>query len=102
MRISDWSSDVCSSDLLARDDLAGEPLGDRGLADPRVAHIERVVLGPPAEDLNRPFDFGVAADQRIDQSLAGFRVQVDAIRFERIAALLCGRDRKSTRLNSSH
>src|SRR3546814_6343741 len=51
----------------------------------------RVVLGPPAEDLNRPFDFGVAADQRIDQSLAGFRVQVDAIRFERIAALLCGR-----------
>src|SRR3546814_9010705 len=51
----------------------------------------RVVLGPPAEDLNRPFDFGVAADPRIDQSLAGFRVQVDTIRFERIAALLCGR-----------
>src|SRR3546814_3643347 len=61
MRISDWSSDVCSSDLLlqayARSDIAGVHLGDRlllvgvhlhqttdalGLAIPRV--VDRVAL----------------------------------------------------------
>src|SRR3546814_10835452 len=34
MRISDWSSDVCSSDLEVQDELIVEPrVGDRGAAD---------------------------------------------------------------------
>src|SRR5712691_7182663 len=69
-------------------DAAGKPFGDRGLPDPGVADIERVVLGAPAEDLDRPLDLGLAPDQRVD--LAAFRlfVEVDAIGVERIVAAL--------------
>src|SRR3546814_8808366 len=54
MRISDWSSDVCSSDLplalqrfrhLAIDDALRETFGDRGLADAGFADQRRIVLG---------------------------------------------------------
>src|SRR3546814_3929471 len=40
MRISDWSSDVCSSDLHARaqDDIAAE------LAVERIAHVTRIAI----------------------------------------------------------
>src|SRR3546814_20710999 len=40
MRISDWSSDVCSSDLAAQDD-AGDRLDDRLEADRRVGRVDR-------------------------------------------------------------
>src|SRR3546814_11889216 len=42
MRISDWSSDVCSSDLDAPDEV------ERGLAEARIAVAgeERLALGP--------------------------------------------------------
>src|SRR3546814_15501692 len=63
-------------------DLARQAFRDGGLAHARIAHIERVVLRPAAEDLDRPVDFGSAADQRVN--------------------LAPRRDRKSTRLNSSH
>src|SRR3546814_1991406 len=46
MRISDWSSDVCSSDLLAR---VGE-VPDRVLARPDLADQRRVAV----DDLARP------------------------------------------------
>ncbi len=76
---------------LALDDLLGQALGDGGLADARIAHQKRVVLAPPAQDLNATFDLGFAADQRIDVALLRFRVQIDAIfrqsRF--VPGLLC-------------
>src|SRR3546814_9458449 len=114
MRISDWSSDVCSSDLVARAaryregevervagaccqagnrhavvqcDRAGDR-GDQGL--PGIAGAERIAArGLPGEVAG----LGTAAAelQRIaDGSGAGFGLSD-------IAA-----DRKSTRLNSSH
>ena len=61
------------------DDLAGEALGNRGLADARVADQQRIVLLPPAKDLDRALDLRFAADQRIDAPLAGLAVEIDAI-----------------------
>ena len=76
---------------LAIDDLAGQTFGDGGLADAGVADQQRVVLGPAAQDLDRAFDLGLAADQRIDLALARLFVEVDAIGFQRLAALFDGR-----------
>ena len=50
-------------------DAQREPLDDGGLADARLADEERVVLAPPAEDLDRALDLGVAADERVDAAL---------------------------------
>src|SRR3546814_18550784 len=108
MRISDWSSDVCSSDLplleiaaiagsgkqrahvervdhrfledvgnLALHDLARQAFRDGGLAHARIAHIERVVLRPADEDLDRPADFGSAADQRVNLAPRRLLTEVD-------------------------
>src|SRR3546814_6385370 len=41
MRISDWSSDVCSSDLPARDEEAGEPAFGIGEGQESIAHRRR-------------------------------------------------------------
>ncbi len=73
---------------LAMDDAPRQPLGDRGLADPGIADIERVVLGAPAEDLDRPLDLGLAPDQRVDLAALGLLVEVDAIGVERVMAAL--------------
>ena len=64
---------------LAVDDLARQPLGDGGLADAGVAHQQRVVLPPPAEDLDAPLDLEITADQRIHVPPACLLVQVDAV-----------------------
>src|SRR3546814_9468656 len=83
MRISDWSSDVCSSDLLVGDLLVARLVLDHiGL----VAHRESVHA--PAERLHGDGETGagVAAKHRPDGD-AGDRHHLD---------------RKSTRLNSSH
>src|SRR3546814_5121089 len=95
MRISDWSSDVCSSDLIgelllryrkvAFDEARG---ADRkaimNFADQVGEPRERVA--PP--DVEQPF----AADRRLDQYVDDDRARQ---RWPRP-------DRKSTRLNSSH
>jgi hypothetical protein len=56
-----------------------------GLADAGVTHEQRVVLAAAAEDLDRAFDFGVTADERIGLALAGALVEVDAIGAEGFA-----------------
>src|SRR5439155_4290055 len=73
---------------LALDDAACQPLGDRGLADARLADVKRVVLCPAAEDLDRPVDLGLASDQRVDLARLGLFVEVDAIGVERVVAAL--------------
>src|SRR3546814_4439647 len=98
MRISDWSSDVCSSDLGARDRAAAIDR-EMPLADDRIARqaLEIVAQIEAARD---------AAGQ-------GFREFVDERRLIDPAPLALDRafnregrgrtrDRKSTRLNSSH
>src|SRR3546814_8681148 len=91
MRISDWSSDVCSSDL----DRAGSALAD-GLA---AVQLDAELVG----------DHLLAA-----RLLAGLAAQVIAVRRLVLLEFLEGQrdllarggdravDRKSTRLNSSH
>src|SRR3546814_9005653 len=98
MRISDWSSDVCSSDLHA----VAAMLGKR-------ARDDRVAVGPVADQRD---------DARLVEGLL-HRLALDRARFVRLArqapvggeidenglsgrAGLGERDRKSTRLNSSH
>src|SRR3546814_2729419 len=105
MRISDWSSDVCSSDLVPVDALlggkaAGDVVGvgqgatDVGLGDEgagvAVTLVEAVIGGrmEAAEVLLRPHLDGVGLDGQ----------QVHGVAPRHRAAL----DRKSTRLNSSH
>src|SRR3546814_3204270 len=88
MRISDWSSDVCSSDLRAF-----------GIFD---RHREEREVEPRPEPADEEHHFG-----RDEQDHAVAQVQLDdrgvvaGVRFGK-GALLASEDRKSTRLNSSH
>ncbi len=70
------------------DDAARETFGDGGLAHAGVTHIERVVLGAAAQNLDRALDFFFAADERVDLALRGLFIQVDAVSGQRLAALL--------------
>ena len=51
------------------DDALRQPLDDGGLADPRLAEQDRVVLGAPGEDLDDALDLALAADQRVEAAL---------------------------------
>src|SRR3546814_8208628 len=91
MRISDWSSDVCSSDLIGfhqipdRDTVTIDAPGDRR-ADLRVLEIEPGALqgGPGANEL------GLGSEIVVLPLVHGAQRDVAAR----------GQDRKSTRLNS--
>src|SRR3546814_5962403 len=100
MRISDWSSDVCSSDLRLVAGVFAEEVVlvrgcQRGVAVGRSDHPEGVRVDPqlfldrkPA--LERLAD--IASSSHLWRRPLG----------ERKIAKLPARDRKSTRLNSSH
>src|SRR3546814_6526031 len=109
MRISDWSSDVCSSDLQPH---APRPAAAReedvGAADAKIGAVDRlegIVEANARAALLAEDAAADAADARIE------RVRID-VKFIRQAIeishgkLAKGRhavvDRKSTRLNSSH
>src|SRR3546814_7088747 len=104
MRISDWSSDVCSSDLhVVQLVLAGlqlgrilfvlvAQLGDVGVPEQRV--VVEVHLGVERHDVA-----GTGHHQRVDLHQRG--VELDERLVDR-GDELDRRDRKSTRLNSSH
>src|SRR3546814_6363986 len=98
MRISDWSSDVCSSDLI------GDPVA-RG---ERVATIESREAATISGDLR-------AAQARAAQAKANYerertlyeakvtaRADLEAARADYEAAAAQAAARKSTRLNPSH
>src|SRR3546814_9172761 len=116
MRISDWSSDVCSSDLkLDAAELARTTrLLFVGIVDLdflreglSVGHLRRANIGLYLEFTAHAIDqdFQVKLTHALDDSLTRFMVRGDAE-----AWILCGKtiernahlDRKSTRLNSSH
>ena len=55
----------------AGDDHLGQPLDDGRLAHARLAQKNRVVLLPPAEDLDDPFDLVLSTDDRVKLPFAG-------------------------------
>ena len=70
-------------DLVAVD-AQRQALGDGGLAHAGLAHVERVVLPPPAEHLDGALELLVAADERIDPALRGLVVEQGGVGGERI------------------
>src|SRR3546814_16264299 len=107
MRISDWSSDVCSSDLAAVRDGEG--------AAGHVVHRQRALLGALAEVGDRLFDsgegqaFGIAddrhdeavgradRDRNVEIVVIDDLVAVDAAVYRRNAARRARTDRKTVR-----
>jgi hypothetical protein len=57
-------------------DAPGQAFRDRGLAHAGLAHQQRVVLAPAAQDLDDALDLVLAADQRIDLAVLGQLVEV--------------------------
>ena len=66
-------------------DALGEAFDHRGLADPRLAHQDRVVLAAAQQDVDQLADFGIAADDRVDLAAARLFGQVDGIFGQRLA-----------------
>ena len=69
-------------------DALGEPLDDRGLADPRLADEDRVVLGPALEHLDGASNLVVPPDDWIELALLGPLGEVDGELLEGLAMLL--------------
>jgi len=68
------------------DDALGKPLGQRGLADARLAHQQRIVLAPATQHLDDAFDFQFTPDQRVDAAGKGRFVEVAGKLVQRVAA----------------
>src|SRR3546814_2717267 len=106
MRISDWSSDVCSSDLpvLVQATGPGDLVDKREAADElavgAIEHIEEAVAvgGGRGLDVLAPF-LVVEGDHLVDAVIVPAVVR-SALEVPFDAAVV--RDRQSTRLNSSH
>src|SRR6185437_9440735 len=73
---------------LALDDAARQAFRQRGLAHAGLAHVQRVVLAPAAEYLDRALDFFLAADQRVDLALLGTFVEVGRVFDQRVVLVL--------------
>src|SRR3546814_7655517 len=102
MRISDWSSDVCSSDLARGKLLAAESLK----SDAQATRIESrngkraVVDGPFSEAKEMIGGFFLLDCQSHDEALA-IAAECPAAEWATVEIRETG-DRKRTRLNSSH
>src|SRR3546814_2996154 len=88
MRISDWSSDVCSSDLCER------PYEDEG-GDDEAQHGPRRIIACPARNQHACHKRSGSAADEVDRT-------EQAPHFRFVYSLGPHEDRKSTRLNSSH
>src|SRR3546814_1416453 len=105
MRISDWSSDVCSSDLpemLGRVvNALGEPIDGKGpITTAQTAPVETIAPGVIArKSVSQPVQTGYKA---IDSMIPIGSGQRELIIGDRQTGKTAVADRKSTRLNSSH
>src|SRR3546814_6839622 len=115
MRISDWSSDVCSSDLIEKGaeacglipascQITIEPVGDRGCGVQHGGNLSRVFPGHVEQAEydrdDRDAEHGQYQRQVQAQSSASLSPPVAAL--ASIVAISGSGDRKRTRLNSSH
>src|SRR3546814_2521190 len=108
MRISDWSSDVCSSDLVAA--ALDEEAGDAAGAEQREGGVERdmaVGVGRHLRHLDAGLPIGLEAGRLV--ALVGHqqrrvlgRARHQVMGERQPQAAIDHQDRKSTRLNSSH
>src|SRR3546814_6396539 len=100
MRISDWSSDVCSSDLNADD---ARSKGWRAAQRKGWAQLYRRLNGTDGPALTDSVLDGIVTSIVIEEEQIGPRRYVArlGVQFDRVSAgqIL---DRKSKRLNSSH
>ena len=74
---------LSTSGTLSLDDQARQTLDNRGLADAGLADVQRIVLAPPAQDLDRALDLHAPADQRIDPPFGRQLVQIGRVLLER-------------------
>src|SRR3546814_7125996 len=98
MRISDWSSDVCSSDLSRRPEVraGAHPAGGSGgrsLEQIRVGCNRRRRSTDPV-NLLYPFE--------VDRIMVSEPKKLSSASTDSVQFCSAVRDRKSTRLNSSH
>ncbi len=61
------------------DDHPRQALGQRSLAHPGLADVQRVVLAPAAQDLDGALDLELAPDQRVDLALRRQLVEVGGV-----------------------
>src|SRR3546814_4558603 len=104
MRISDWSSDVCSSDLLLAVAIFEFESNGEGVARLWIG-IRRRDRDPDHQYFASAETIGALQRRRGDRNARIGAAEADDIgRAARsgAAALSRGEDRKSTRLNSSH
>src|SRR3546814_10801834 len=105
MRISDWSSDVCSSDLgrggpvlvEIPSDVMNEEIGDIDYAP-----VISTRYGPDPAELRRATEMLVNAKSPVIYAGQGVRYAKACPQVKQLAELLAIPDRKSTSLNSSH
>src|SRR3546814_1442014 len=98
MRISDWSSDVCSSDLVAD----GEQIKALVLAEEAFGDAEGLFLADEHADVRLERYFGESDRDAAVGDVVACRDPAGADRAaDEIAGVPFG-DRKSTRLNFSH
>src|SRR3546814_8296973 len=105
MRISDWSSDVCSSDLLdPRDGVHYTPLTTVAGILQKHTGVVPFDAPKPLRDAIAKGDFGSTADPVLKTQTVDFMTNLDTTGGNSGSPVLDakGRDRKSTRLNSSH
>src|SRR3546814_1343050 len=102
MRISDWSSDVCSSDL-PLDDLAIVLSSGRGQRSLRLGDdgAERLALVHRDVGQNLAVQFHAGQLQAVHELRIGQALGADA-GVDALDPQAAEGDRKSTRLNSSH
>src|SRR3546814_8552478 len=91
MRISDWSSDVCSSDLPDR--------ADRRVAEHRAGNVAIIHHGRLVAEHGVGKRLSLADRDRSQLDPVGHVADREDARRRRLIPLV---DRKSTRLNSSH
>src|SRR3546814_5519570 len=105
MRISDWSSDVCSSDLIV-EEADGQVHVDASAIASLAVRIHRATVPNRLQRINGRGDnaaIGLAIRCRNKADAASIRFEFRAIHALAGDALAFGFvDRKSTRLNSSH
>src|SRR3546814_8060104 len=97
MRISDWSSDVCSSDLIDTGHNFDEVIAFR---DKKVAELGETLIVRSVED---SIARGTVALRKASDSRNAAQATTLLEAIEEFGFDACiGGDRKSTRLNSSH